>query len=118
MAREARSSVKPILLLAAISLPWAIGQENKPEPLHLIIDRIHMTASSIQRDGSVSNNPELPAVYLRGNVEIRKEFCVPTGGKTVCNEEMVLRADEAEYHPDTGEITPSGNVRVAFEELK
>lgn len=118
MAREARSSVKPILLVAAISLPWAIGQESKPEPLHWMLDRVSVTASSIQRDASASNNPDLPMVYLKGNVEIRKPFCVSTGSGSVCKEEMVLRADEAEYHPDTGSITPSGNVRVAFEELK
>src|SRR5580658_9377198 len=118
MAREARSCVKPILLIAMIAMPWAIGQENKPEPLHWNLDRVHVTALSIQRDASASNNPHLPAVYFKGNVEIRREFCVPAGGKTVCNEGMVLRADEAEYRPDTGEITPTGNVRVTFEELK
>jgi hypothetical protein len=110
--------VKPTLLLVAISLPWAIGQENKPEPLHWTIDRVSVTALSIQRDASPSGNPHLPAVYLRGNVEIKKPLCVRTGGETVCNEEMVLRADEAKYNPDTGEITPSGNVRVTFEQLK
>jgi hypothetical protein len=118
MAREARSSVKPIFLIAAITLPWAICQENKPEPLHWMLDRVSVTASSIQRDASASANPDLPMVYLKGNVEIRKPFCVSTGSGSVCKEEMVLRADEAEYHPDTGSITPSGNVRVTFEELK
>src|SRR5580692_7130596 len=91
MAREARSCVKPILLIAAIALPWAIGQENKPEPLHWILDRVHVTASSIQRDASASDNPHLPAVYFTGNVEIRKPFCVHTGNETVCKEGMVLR---------------------------
>jgi lipopolysaccharide assembly outer membrane protein LptD (OstA) len=110
--------LKPILLLAAIAMPWAVGQENRPEPLHWMLDGVHVTASTIQRDASASNNPHLPAVYFKGNVEIRRHFCVPAGGKTVCKEEMVLRADEAEYQPDTGEITPTGNVRVTFEELK
>src|SRR5580700_11327957 len=110
--------MKPILLMAAIAMPWAIGQENKPEPLHWILDGVHVTALSIQRDASTSSNPHLPAVYFKGNVEIRRESCVHTGGKTICNEAMVLRADEAAYQPDTGEITPSGNVRVTFEELK
>lgn len=62
--------------------------------------------------------PRPPVVYLNGNVEIRKPFCVSTGSGSVCKEEMVLRADQAEYHPDTGSITPSGNVQVTFEELK
>jgi hypothetical protein len=118
MAGEARSSLKPILLAAAISLPWAIGQESKPEPLHWMLDRVSVTASSIQRDASASNNPDLPVVYFKGSVEIRKPFCVSTRSGSVCKEEMVLHADEAEYHPDTGSITPSGNVRVTFEELR
>jgi lipopolysaccharide assembly outer membrane protein LptD (OstA) len=118
MAREARSCVKPILLIAAFALPWAMGQENKPEPLHWMIDRVSVTALSIQRDASTSYNPHLPVVYLKGNVEILKPFCVPTGSGSVCKEQMVVRADEVEYHPDTGEIKPSGNVRVTFEELK
>ena len=110
--------MKSILLAAAIALPWAIGQENKPEPLHWTLDRVRATASSIQRDASASNNPGLPAVYLKGNVEIVTPFCIHAGNETICREAMVLRADEAEYHPDTGEITPSGDVRVTFEELK
>jgi hypothetical protein len=119
MVREARSCVKPILLIAAFALPWAIGQENKPEPLHWMLDGVRLTALNIQRDASRSDNPHLPVVYLKGNVEITKSFCVPAGGGTACKERMaVVRADEAEYHPDSGEIKPSGNVRVTFEESK
>jgi hypothetical protein len=106
--------VKPILLLAAISLPWAICQENKPEPQHWAVEGVRITASSIHQDASPSDNPHLPVVYLKGNVEIVKPSCV----RTPCYTKMVLRADEAEYHPDTGEINPSGNVRITFEELK
>jgi len=36
----------------------------------------------------------------------------------VCEEEMVLHADEAEYREDTGEITPKGNVHVTFRKIK
>jgi lipopolysaccharide assembly outer membrane protein LptD (OstA) len=39
------------------------------------------------------------AIQLRGDVEIKTEL-------------MVLRADEADYHEDTGEIEARGNVRV------
>jgi len=45
--------------------------------------------------------------------------CVPTGSGARCKESLaVVRADEAEYHPDTGEINPTGNVRVTFEASK
>jgi lipopolysaccharide assembly outer membrane protein LptD (OstA) len=39
------------------------------------------------------------AIQLRGDVEIKTEL-------------MVLRADEADYHEDTGEIEARGSVRV------
>lgn len=109
--------MKPVILIAAIVVPWAIGQDIKQEPLHWMLDRVTATASSIQRD-TVSDNPHIGVVYLRGNVELRKPFCVSTGSGSVCKEVMVLRADEAAYHQDTGEITANGNVRVTFEELK
>jgi hypothetical protein len=118
MPREARSCVKRVLLIAAIALPWGICQENQPEPLHWTVDGVRLTASSIQQDASPSGNPHLPVVYLKGNVEIVKPSCVATSSGRTCYTEMVLRADEAEYHPDTGEIKPSGNVRITFEELK
>jgi hypothetical protein len=80
---------------------------------------VRMTALSIQRDASSSENPHLPVVYLKGNVEITRAFCVPTSSGATCKESLaVVRADEAEYHPDTGEIKPSGNVRVTFEASK
>jgi lipopolysaccharide assembly outer membrane protein LptD (OstA) len=110
--------VKPVLLLAAIALPLAIGQENKPEPLHRIVDGVRITASSIQQDASPSENPRLPVIYLKGNVEIVKPSCTAVSSEKPCYTKMVQRADEAEYHPDSGEIQAFGNVRVTFEELK
>ena len=117
MGREAGSLMKPIVLIAAIALPWAVAQDIKTEPLHWMLDRVSVTASSIRAD-TPSNNPHLGVIYLRGNVELRKPFCVSTTSGSVCREQMVLRADEVEYHPDTGEITSDGNVRLTFEELK
>ena len=84
-----------------------------------MLDGVRLTALSIQRDASRSDNPDLPVVYLKGSVEITKSFCVPTGRGAPCKESLaVVRADEAEYQPDTGEIKPSGNVRVTFEASK
>lgn len=108
--------MKPILLIAAITLPWAIAQENKPRPLHWFVEEVGITAASIHQDASAADNPHLPVMYLKGDVEIIKPSC--RNASTSCYTKMVLRADEAEYHPDTGEIKPSGNVRVTFEELK
>jgi hypothetical protein len=110
--------VKPILLIVAISLPWAVCQENKAELMHWSIAGVRITAANIQRDASPSTNPDLPAIYLRGNVEIIKPSCSDPASAKPCYTKLVVRADEAEYHPDTSEIKPSGHVRVTFEELK
>jgi lipopolysaccharide assembly outer membrane protein LptD (OstA) len=50
-----------------------------------------VTAQSIQRDGEV--------MHLKGNVKILQQ-------------KVTITADEADYHLDTGEIEPRGNVRV------
>ena len=64
---------------------------------------------------NISRGPQYPsAVQLSGNVEIRTPVCLPVGpnGSSVCDGEMILRADQAVLHEDTGEIEGSGSVRV------
>ncbi|HEV2447529.1 MAG TPA: hypothetical protein VGS58_16475, partial [Candidatus Sulfopaludibacter sp.] len=46
-------------------------------------------------------------VHLKGKVEIRTYWSGQPAERCV-----VLRADEAVYHVDTGEIEPQGNVSV------
>ena len=115
------------LVIAVLVAPWAICQDNNSTLLHQSVDGVLLTAQSIQRDISrVSYNP---VVELRGTVEIIKPICVrltPSAtdrqsglrGDLVCQRYMVLQADEAEYHEDTGEITPRGNVRITFEDKR
>jgi hypothetical protein len=70
---------------------------------------VSLTALEIER------GVEYPSVVtLRGNVEIRTPVCVPTGkdGAMVCEGEMVVRADEAEFDEATGQIQAHGNVTV------
>ena len=55
---------------------------------------ISLTATAIQR--------QTPKVQLRGNVEIRTK-------------DMILRADEADYDQNTGEIEARGTVRIKLE---
>ena len=55
---------------------------------------ISLTATAIQR--------RAPLVQLRGNVEIRTK-------------DMILRADEASYNQNTGEIEANGAVRIKLE---
>jgi lipopolysaccharide assembly outer membrane protein LptD (OstA) len=53
-------------------------------------------------------------IHLKGNVEIKTPVCLAAGkkGALVCEGAMILRADEADLHEDTGEIEARGNVRV------
>jgi lipopolysaccharide assembly outer membrane protein LptD (OstA) len=55
-------------------------------------------------------------IHLKGNVEIKTTTCIPVGRRraTVCEGAMVLRADEADFHEETGEIEARGNVRVTL----
>ncbi len=101
-------------LLTALIQP-AISQDirpGQPEQLHMQIatpqgNRVSMTALSMQRDGRV--------IHLKGHVEIKSVMCVPAADAStakVCEEAMVLRTDEADYHVDTGEIEARGNVKI------
>src|SRR5262245_41114126 len=94
-------------------LPQAICQDNKPaeQRLHLMatapVGGVSLEADRIER------GPAYPSVIqLRGNVEIKT--------KTVAQRDplslmiMVVRADEAEYHEDTGEIEGWGKGSVEW----
>jgi lipopolysaccharide assembly outer membrane protein LptD (OstA) len=72
---------------------------------------LNLTASSMQRD--VNAAPSV--VHLKGNVEI-KTCCTGAGAQP--RQYMVLRADEASYNDQTGEIEARGVVRVTFEPPK
>jgi lipopolysaccharide assembly outer membrane protein LptD (OstA) len=62
---------------------------------------VYMRAKSIQRDQA---DPAI--VRLKGDVRIASR------GQTQRTGGMIVKADEAVYHSDTGEIEPLGNVRV------
>ena len=49
-----------------------------------------------------------------GDVEIKTPVCLPVGrhGRTVCDGSMIVRADAAVLHEDTGEIEAHGNVVI------
>jgi lipopolysaccharide export system protein LptA len=69
----------------------------------------------------IERGAEYPTtVHLKGSVEIRMAVCVHTGpGNTqVCDGYMVLRAEEADFHEDSGQIDARGNVTVAREREK
>jgi lipopolysaccharide assembly outer membrane protein LptD (OstA) len=93
--------VIPMFLgLIAISSATQVGPAA--EQKHVLIatpegPNIGLAASAIQRQ-----EPAMNIVRLRGNVEIRTK-------------DMTLRADEADYNENTGEIEARGTVRIKLE---
>jgi hypothetical protein len=104
---------------AAVFTLLAQNRPVRPVPLkHLAVatptslQPVWVTAREIVR--------ELPYNYvdhLSGDVEIKMPVCIVTGPGTThsCSGYMVLRADRADFHEDSGQIEPSGNVRVTRE---
>jgi hypothetical protein len=102
-----------VIILAFVTL--AIGQDAAPEMKHVIVPwpngsrNVSLAALNIER------GVEYPTVVkLSGNVEIRTPVCLPAGkkGAVVCDGYMVVHADEAQFHEDTGQIEAQGNVTV------
>jgi lipopolysaccharide assembly outer membrane protein LptD (OstA) len=103
-------------------LPTAMGQDNQPaeQKLHFAapgpMGGVTMEADHIER------GPSYPSVIrLQGNVEIKTKIVsrpgrspgtAPSAGESVMI--MVVRADEADYHEDSGEIEARGQVRVDY----
>lgn len=99
----------------ALALAWISVAAAQPAPQHLTVAPatgnrpVTLTALSIERGA------EYPSVVkLRGKVEIKMPVCAKAGpgAATVCDGEILVRADEAEFYEGTGEIQPRGNVTV------
>lgn len=85
-------------------------------------DHKHLTVATVQglrpvalTATSIERGAHYPSVMrLKGGVEIRTPVCMPVGpkGALICDGEMILRADEAEFNEDSGEIEARGNVSV------
>jgi len=94
----------------------AMGQEPAPELKHVIVPQPHGGRGVYLAAQSIERGVEYPTVVkLSGNVEIKTPVCLPAlkkGANMVCDGEMVVHADEAEFHEDTGQIEAHGNVTV------
>jgi hypothetical protein len=101
-------------VVIAISLTFA-GAQSPAELKHLTIAPVNshrpvaLTALSIERGVGYPS-----IITLKGSVEIKTQFCIPAGkkGAVVCEGEFTLRADQAEFHEDTGEIKATGSVSL------
>jgi hypothetical protein len=93
------------IALASIALPLTLGMGEAPVELkHFSIVykggwAVSMSAENMAREASV--------LHLRGNVEIKT---APRPGEH--DQFVLLRADDADFHIDTGAIEPRGNVNL------
>ena len=94
------------LCLLALALPFAMGiGQVLDQPKHFSMTGpqgwgVQIVSRTMAREGTV--------LHLRGAVEI-KTWSRPNN---VHEGFMILRADEADFHIDTGAIEPRGNVRL------
>jgi lipopolysaccharide assembly outer membrane protein LptD (OstA) len=107
------------LVVCAAALAAALAAQERPAELkHLLVpasggnQHVKVAALEIVRD-----LPYNGIDHLKGSVEIKMRECVSTGPnhQQTCNGYVVLRADQADFHEDTGQIEASGNVRVTRE---
>jgi hypothetical protein len=100
--------------LIALLLP-PVAAQDRPDLKHVTVPTpngvrpVSLSAVSIERGATY------PAVVqLKGKVEIRTPVCLAgkRKGELICDGETVVRADEATFHEDTGEIEARGNVTV------
>jgi hypothetical protein len=94
-----------------IFLPQAMCQASETGQKHIAAGSVALATDSIEQ------GPHYPSVIqLRGHVEIRTPVCLPTGRRgefeQACDGVMIVRADEAEFHENTGEIEAHGNVSI------
>ena len=120
-----------IALQVTVGVPELVcqGSKDAEERPHLRMETpygkaVFLEASSLQqRDAAVKSKaredrfrPHSSIVHLRGNVVVKTDCSLPLRGAAAAPVCLVLRADEAEYHEDTGQIEASGTVRVKFEQ--
>jgi lipopolysaccharide assembly outer membrane protein LptD (OstA) len=64
----------------------------------------------------IERGAEYPTtVHLKGSVEIKMPVCVNQPAGQTCNGYVVLRADEADYHEDSGQVEARGSVKITRE---
>jgi hypothetical protein len=109
-----------LLLAALCGSALVLAAQDKPadQRKHLSVPTptsatpIRIAASEIERGATYPS-----VIHLKGDVEIRTPVCVTTGPgtQTACAGYIVMRADEADFHEDSGEVEARGTVRVTRE---
>ena len=121
----------PLCLAAgclALILPWAGSHQNAgPAQVHIVSFGLESANMSFAADDIVRENPPIysdnrpyaTVTHLKGHVEIRACCMQPTNSTPAHPDpprsNMILHADEADYHEATGEIEAHGTVRITFQ---
>ena len=110
-----------VCFLASL-VPSATAQDQSSqagEQKHLTVAPVNFTRPVLLSALSIQRGAEYPSlVELKGNVEIRTPVCIHRDKAAsrnvalVCDGETVIRADEAVFHEDTGEVEARGRVTV------
>jgi hypothetical protein len=102
--------MKFLIVSSFVALLFSVPQRAVSQNdalLHLKAGAMDMKAQSIER------SPHFPGiVQLRGRVEITTKIGVSVAPVGLMI--MVVHADEADYHEDTGEIEARGSVQVNY----
>jgi lipopolysaccharide assembly outer membrane protein LptD (OstA) len=108
-----------LLLPALVCFSVFAAQDRPPDqrkhlsvPTQTNLMPVRVAAAEIER------GTRYPAIlHLKGDVEIRTPVCVKTasGTETACGGYVVVHADEAELHEDSGEVEAHGKVRITRE---
>lgn len=104
-----------ICVCALAFLGVALGQDAPPELKHVIVPLPHANRNASLAALAIERGAEYPSVVkLSGSVEIKAPVCVPAGkkGAVICDGYIIVRADEAVFHEDTGQIEAHGNMTV------
>jgi lipopolysaccharide assembly outer membrane protein LptD (OstA) len=100
--------VGAVLVHLASVLPQAVCQDTaSAQRLNLTVGRSTLQAESIDRE-----LPYPSVIRLKGNVQITARTVVQYAPLSLMI--MVVKADEADYHEDTGEIEARGDVQVSY----
>jgi hypothetical protein len=107
--------MKPIaatMMIALFLLPFAASAQDR---VNLQVSCrncgsvVGLAADSLERD--LTGSRHSPVVHAKGNVVVRLRVSdAPDGTASF----MMLYADAVTYREDTGEIQPSGKVRITF----
>jgi lipopolysaccharide assembly outer membrane protein LptD (OstA) len=106
--------------LAVCALTLSAQQNASGQLKHLSVPTITSDRPVSISAREIEKEVTYPSVIrLKGSIEIQTPVCVntkPADARTwVCDGSVVLRADEAVLHEDTGQVEASGNVRVTRE---